>query len=568
MNVPLEHLDKYDEARFNAVRLNLIAIDLEWETYRKPAGNISEVYRGDTESAFNSTPRLVEIFNKYNESTVAASEVVNLEIESPTIMSTTTNPSMEYVSKKSVMWHFSLPKGHRGISEGIYAAEGEITFPWHNVIKIKSVDYLPSGMSYKDEPARYGINHRFIIHAKMLPKTEPQITRGKFSQRPKEFSIPEPRAGEYETTGDFNYAHDLWKDALDNYDRGLYKWIDVNSKYDPERVVNFSDSSAQGGLQTKIIPKRRMVGILDDANSIFDRFEIGETVVDGFSLVTAFNKGGTPSRSGVNRLTVIGHGYEIPDREAFVPKGFTLSLSVPSGMLYKGPRLRDYAKKYDNYLPHSIVSNTAHGPEITYNLTLEVGGRKRHEYISERRITGMDDPYVNDQGGISVRQLQFEKHESDPIIAMAEATAANRHMSEIYTDFLSVQDYGAKKDLGDVFSVVKTLNKEYGSNYTEILILSCRCRYFKDGAEVRRYLASTYNFPEEELNSLVDDELLDRLSYHPSNGPSISDHRSKRGVGFRKNGEISVRIYGEQMFDLVNLKYSPMVVTKIVVLAF
>ncbi|EBQ6151512.1 hypothetical protein DAZ38_28630, partial [Salmonella enterica subsp. enterica serovar Enteritidis] len=81
------------------------------------------------------------------------------------------DPGMGYVSNKSIMWHFELEEGHAGVSEGLYASEGEVTFPIYNKMKVTSLSYIPEGQSYMNNAERFGTAHRYIINAKMLPKS-------------------------------------------------------------------------------------------------------------------------------------------------------------------------------------------------------------------------------------------------------------------------------------------------------------------------------------------------------------------------------------------------------------
>lgn len=75
---------------------------------------------------------------------------------------------MGYVSGKSIMWHFELDSGHAGVSEGLYASEGEVTFPIYNKIKITSLQFIPKGNAYMDDAKRFGTAHRYVVKARML----------------------------------------------------------------------------------------------------------------------------------------------------------------------------------------------------------------------------------------------------------------------------------------------------------------------------------------------------------------------------------------------------------------
>ncbi|CDH22384.1 hypothetical protein [Xenorhabdus bovienii] len=155
------------EDKFNDVKQTLTRMDSEWDTYTK--ANVKETFRGDTEAVIKSYPWLSEFIQKTNGMNQTYSEPVNQEIASPTVMSTGKDPMMSYVNQKTIMWHFSLEKEHAGVSEGLYAAEGEVTFPLYNRIHIDSLHFIPKGSAYEDDK-RFGISHRYVIKATMLPR--------------------------------------------------------------------------------------------------------------------------------------------------------------------------------------------------------------------------------------------------------------------------------------------------------------------------------------------------------------------------------------------------------------
>ncbi|EPK8199162.1 RHS repeat domain-containing protein [Morganella morganii] len=144
-------------------------IDAEWSGYNK--ANVSETFRGDTPVITGSYPWLADFIKETGNSAEAVTKVMDSDIRSQLIMSTAKDPGMGYVSNKSIMWHFELEEGHAGVSEGLYASEGEVTFPIYNKMKVTSLSYIPEGQSYMNNAERFGTAHRYIINAKMLPKS-------------------------------------------------------------------------------------------------------------------------------------------------------------------------------------------------------------------------------------------------------------------------------------------------------------------------------------------------------------------------------------------------------------
>ena len=155
--------------KFREVQETLGKIDAEWSGYH--SADVNETFRGDTPVISNSYSWLAEFIKESKDAGDTVQKPMNLEIKSPLIMSTAKDPKMGYVSGKTIMWHFELEPGHVGVSEGLYASEGEVTFPLYNRMKITSLQYLPEGRSYLDNQERYGTSHRYIIKAKMLPRS-------------------------------------------------------------------------------------------------------------------------------------------------------------------------------------------------------------------------------------------------------------------------------------------------------------------------------------------------------------------------------------------------------------
>nr|WP_320407049.1 RHS repeat domain-containing protein [Yersinia proxima] len=155
--------------KFTEVQKTLGKIDAEWAGYH--SADVNETFRGDTPVISNSYSWLAEFIKESGGGSDTVQKSMNLEVKSPLIMSTAKDPKMGYVSGKTIMWHFDLEPGHAGVSEGLYASEGEVTFPLYNRMKITSLQYLPEGRSYMDNPERYGTSHRYIIKARMLPRS-------------------------------------------------------------------------------------------------------------------------------------------------------------------------------------------------------------------------------------------------------------------------------------------------------------------------------------------------------------------------------------------------------------
>ncbi|MFM0336015.1 RHS repeat domain-containing protein [Paraburkholderia fungorum] len=159
-----------DEQTFKFVR-NIIEKTLkEWRNYRRPSPEIKEVFRGDGAMLFRSYMRLRNFKEESHGAGESKTMILNEQIESPTIMSTSTDPTMNYVEKKEVMWHFNLDKNHQGVTEAVSKAEAEITFPINNKMRVHGVTYIPDGSSYENNAKSYGIMHRYVIKATMLAK--------------------------------------------------------------------------------------------------------------------------------------------------------------------------------------------------------------------------------------------------------------------------------------------------------------------------------------------------------------------------------------------------------------
>ncbi|MGV3344707.1 hypothetical protein ACGVWS_02825 [Enterobacteriaceae bacterium LUAb1] len=153
----------------NEVLDTLKKIDAEWSDYHHAEKQVTETFRGDTAGIQNSFPWLTDFITKTGSDMFL--QPMDLVIQSPTIMSTTIDPKLDYVSSKEIMWHFTLEPDHTGVSEGLYKAEGEVTFPLYNRIRITSLQYLPEGQAYQNNAERFGTKHRYVINANMLPGT-------------------------------------------------------------------------------------------------------------------------------------------------------------------------------------------------------------------------------------------------------------------------------------------------------------------------------------------------------------------------------------------------------------
>ncbi|EBD9258773.1 hypothetical protein DAE35_21155 [Salmonella enterica] len=154
--------------KFTEIQTTLRKMDAEWAGYH--SADVKETFRGDTPVISGSYSWLDDFIKESQGGSDIVQKSMDLEVKSPIIMSTAKDPKMGYVSGKTIMWHFDLEPRHAGVSEGLYA-EGEVTFPLYNRMKITSLQYLPEGRSYMDNPERYGRSHRYIIKARMLPRS-------------------------------------------------------------------------------------------------------------------------------------------------------------------------------------------------------------------------------------------------------------------------------------------------------------------------------------------------------------------------------------------------------------
>ena len=155
-----------DQQKMAEVIATLKRMKEEWPTYKK--AQVHEVFRGDSALVIDAYPWLKGFSQRAGSLAQGYTEGLGIEIESPLVMSTAKCPGMSYVKGKTVLWHFQLDRGHQGVSEGLYAAEGEVTFALYNRIRIDTLEYLPPGMSYQDNTVRFGDAHRYVIRATML----------------------------------------------------------------------------------------------------------------------------------------------------------------------------------------------------------------------------------------------------------------------------------------------------------------------------------------------------------------------------------------------------------------
>ncbi|MGY5957074.1 hypothetical protein ACUY4R_002497 [Kosakonia sp. BK9b] len=157
--------ENIDVAKALEIQRDLAVMEQEWPTYKRAVA--SELFRGDSLTIAESYPWL-DSFIANGHTTVTCVQV-DQEITSPIIMSTSTDPAMGYAKEKPVLWHFDLDTDHRGVEMGLYLSEKEVTFPLYNRIWISSLIYLPEGHAYQDNANKFGVQHRYIIKAKMLP---------------------------------------------------------------------------------------------------------------------------------------------------------------------------------------------------------------------------------------------------------------------------------------------------------------------------------------------------------------------------------------------------------------
>ncbi len=153
--------------KFHEIKKSIIKINQQWSSYSKPPNIVNEVFRGDSELLAKSYTWLDKFIKSTQLKTNVIRESVDIKMGSPTILSTSTNPKMGYVHKKSILWHFGLERGHGGVVESIYKAEEEITFPIKQPILIKELFYIPQGSAYQNKPDKFGYDHRYVIRAVM-----------------------------------------------------------------------------------------------------------------------------------------------------------------------------------------------------------------------------------------------------------------------------------------------------------------------------------------------------------------------------------------------------------------
>lgn len=160
-----QHIDLEKLAEIQAT---LTRMDKEWSGYNK--ANVSETFRGDTPAVLGSYPWLANFVEQTHASDTAMEQRLDLDMDSPIIMSTAKDPLMDYVKPKNILWHLTLDEGHAGVSEGLYASEGEVTFPLYNRMRIESVASIPQGQAYQGDAERFGTAHRYVIKATMRPR--------------------------------------------------------------------------------------------------------------------------------------------------------------------------------------------------------------------------------------------------------------------------------------------------------------------------------------------------------------------------------------------------------------
>ncbi|RGB26355.1 hypothetical protein C1646_770532 [Rhizophagus diaphanus] len=160
-------LDHINEDKFKEIQEGLIKIDEEWVTY-KPT-HAKTTYRGDTLHITNSYLWLKEFVQSTVGGKVRKLKVISRKIKLLTIMSTSQDVKMSYISNKMVLWEFELCAGNQGVEQGTYKAKKEVTFSLYSEAYIQSIEYLPKGRAYKDDKKTYGKNHRYVIRATILP---------------------------------------------------------------------------------------------------------------------------------------------------------------------------------------------------------------------------------------------------------------------------------------------------------------------------------------------------------------------------------------------------------------
>lgn len=299
----------------------------------------------------------------------------------------------------------------------------------------------------------------------VVPGGDQVVFRGRLPRRP-EFNEEPPIRKDFERNDAYSSAMAEYDKKTSVYYKQLNQWEKELNSYTPDATVPFSDSPES--VMTNIIPNDRI-------ETVESGYNIGDTRIDGFSLISSFESGTAPSKNEVKNILFIGHGYEKPELEkAAIPSGLSVQFVVPDGFSYAGMNVRNYAKQIDSLNPHSTIDlRDPEIPEITVGDRLVEGQIPKHEFTEkDKYISGLDGIYM-EKGGVDVRQLRFRKHEHDPLLMVANAAMDNRRMADEPFDFISIEN-DSEKTFTDLIDSVLKLNREHGTNYKNIRILTCR----------------------------------------------------------------------------------------------
>ncbi|WP_273801842.1 RHS repeat domain-containing protein [Proteus vulgaris] len=160
--------ENINEQKVLYLQNKLNKMEEEWPKYVKT--HEKTTYRGDGLSISETYPWFKDFVDEVKNKEKAVLKQVNIPVSAVSIMSTATTPKSGYVSNANVMWHFNLEPENLGVSMPVYKGEDEVTFPVYNKMKITSLQYLPEGSSYMNNPEKFGSSHRYIINANMLPR--------------------------------------------------------------------------------------------------------------------------------------------------------------------------------------------------------------------------------------------------------------------------------------------------------------------------------------------------------------------------------------------------------------
>jgi uncharacterized Zn-binding protein involved in type VI secretion len=159
-----------DMDKFNHILDGHKKIEIQWRDYKKATRQ--DTYRGDNLMLKESYSWLNSFIKKTLGTQKPVTKDLCIMIKSPIIMSTSKNPQVEYISKKTIFWHFTLMAGHGGITEHIDLTD-EVTLPLFTNICIDTLYYIPAGYSYLGDKDKYGMSHKYVIKAKILPFSPP-----------------------------------------------------------------------------------------------------------------------------------------------------------------------------------------------------------------------------------------------------------------------------------------------------------------------------------------------------------------------------------------------------------